>query len=148
MRSSARLLLSSGALAALVCGCAHGGVRSAGNGGVSTPGTVMADELSPPESQSIESMLAGRVSGVTVTRTSGGGFAVHIRGVNTIYGSSSPLYIVDGMPIEPGPGGSLEGINPHDIARIDVLKDAASTSIYGVRGANGVILITTKHAGQ
>ncbi|HEX8848376.1 MAG TPA: TonB-dependent receptor plug domain-containing protein [Gemmatimonadaceae bacterium] len=146
MRSSARVLLSSGFLAGLVCGCAHAGAAP-GRGGVSMPGTLTADQLEAPESESVEAMLAGRVSGVTVTRTATG-FAVRIRGISTIYGRSTPLYILDGMPIEPGPGGSLDGINPHDIARIEVLKDAASTSIYGVRGANGVILITTKRSNQ
>jgi TonB-dependent SusC/RagA subfamily outer membrane receptor len=54
------------------------------------------------------------------------------------------LYVIDGVPITPGPGGSLSGINPSDIASIEVLKDAVSTTMYGSRGANGVILIKTK----
>jgi TonB-dependent SusC/RagA subfamily outer membrane receptor len=85
------------------------------------------------------------VSGVTVTRTPDGGISVRIRGQSTINGNTEPLYVIDGLPIQPGPGGSLVGINPHDIASIEVLKDAANTAFYGVRGANGVILIKTKH---
>jgi TonB-dependent SusC/RagA subfamily outer membrane receptor len=54
------------------------------------------------------------------------------------------LYVVDGMPVHVVPGRGLDWLNPADVARIDVLKDAASTSIYGVRGGNGVILITTR----
>jgi TonB-dependent SusC/RagA subfamily outer membrane receptor len=56
------------------------------------------------------------------------------------------LYIIDGLAVQPGPGGALLGINPHDIASIEVLKDAASLSFYGVRAANGVIVIKTKRA--
>ena len=92
----------------------------------------------------IEMVLMGRVSGVWITRTADGGIAVRIRGATSIQGSNEPLYIIDGIPIEAGPNGSLVGINPYDIASIAVLKDAASVSMYGVRGSNGVILITTK----
>ena len=74
----------------------------------------------------------------------GGGIAVRIRGASSFNGSNEPLYVLDGFPMTPGPGGALTGINPYDIASIDVLKDAASTAIYGSRGANGVILIETK----
>jgi TonB-dependent outer membrane receptor, SusC/RagA subfamily, signature region len=86
------------------------------------------------------------VAGVTVTRTADGGISVRIRGQSSIYGNTEPLFVIDGLPIQPGPGGSLLGINPHDIASIEVLKDAASMAFYGVRGANGVILIKTKHS--
>lgn len=87
-------------------------------------------------------LLEGRVAGVRVLRQNGG-IAVRVRGPNTIYGGRDPLYVVDGMPIQPGPGGYI-GINPRDVASIEVLKDAASTAMYGIRGANGVIVITTK----
>ncbi len=80
-----------------------------------------------------------------VTRTPDGGIAIRIRGNSSITANAEPLYVIDGMSIEPGPGGALIGINPHDIASIEVLKDAASLSYYGVRAANGVILIKTKH---
>lgn len=62
-----------------------------------------------------------------------------MRGAASINGESTPLYVVDGVPIE-----SLSGINPNDIESIDVLKDAASAAIYGSRGSNGVVLVTTK----
>ena len=90
-----------------------------------------------------EELLAGRFPGVEVYRAPGG-IAIRIRGASSVYGSSEPLYVVDGMPIEPGPGGALVGINPADIEKIEVLKDAGSTAQWGVRGANGVILIKTK----
>jgi len=62
--------------------------------------------------------------------------------------SNAPVYVVDDVPVQPGPGGALIVINPHDIESIKVLKDPADTGIYGMRGANGVILITTKRPGK
>jgi TonB-dependent SusC/RagA subfamily outer membrane receptor len=80
-----------------------------------------------------------------VTRTPDGGVAIRIRGNSSISANMEPLYVIDGVEIQPGPGGALTGINPHDIASIEVLKDAASLAYYGLRAANGVILIKTKH---
>lgn len=110
-------------------------------------GTVVtADDLAQNPSQSIEKVLQSKVPGVTITRTAGGWLSIRIRGATTINGSSEPLYVIDGLPIQPGPDGSLVGINPADIASIEVLKDASSLAFYGVRGANGVVLIKTKHS--
>lgn len=92
-----------------------------------------------------EELLEGRFPGVTVSRVPGG-ISVRIRGESTVTGDKEPLYVVDGMTIDAGPGGALVGINPSDIERIEVLKDIGSTSQYGVRGANGVVVITTKRA--
>lgn len=86
--------------------------------------------------------LAGNLAGVRAQSTSGvpgEELQIRIRGVNTINGSSDPLYVIDGVPYE-----SMSDINPADVASIQVLKDASATSIYGARGANGVILIETK----
>ncbi len=96
----------------------------------------------------VEEMLLGRIPGVEVLRLAGGGFSVRIRGARSFLGSSEPLYVVDGIPVMGalGPGSALVGINPHDVERIDVLKDAGSTAIYGMRGANGVIVVTTRRA--
>lgn len=91
----------------------------------------------------VEEMLEG-VSGVRVLRSPGGGIRVLIRGATSIHGSNEPLYVVDGMPVEVDPGEGLSWLNPNDIASIDVLKDASATSIYGSRGANGVVIINTK----
>ncbi|MGO1245200.1 TonB-dependent receptor [Sphingobacterium sp. JB170] len=109
-----------------------------------------------------EQLLAGKVAGVTVVQSSGepgGGISVNVRGVGSINGGNSPLYVVDGFPIDNsvtvgGTGANFTGmraarnplnsINPSDIASIEVLKDASATAIYGSRGANGVVLITTK----
>ena len=96
---------------------------------------------------SVEEMLEGRVAGVTVTRTADG-IAVRIRGASSFYGNTEPLYIVDGLAVQPGPNGALSGITPQDIASIRVLKDAADIAMYGSRGANGVIVIKTKRPGR
>ena len=108
--------------------------------------TVTSEDLDQNPSQSIERALQSHIAGVTITQNAEGGISVRIRGQTTINGSTEPLFIIDGLPIEPGPGGSLVGINPHDIASIEVLKDVASLAFYGVRGANGVIIIKTKHS--
>lgn len=87
--------------------------------------------------------LNGRLAGVTATTAEGSPDAeirIRVRGGMSITGDNSPLYIVDGVQVENG----LSTISPQDIQSIDVLKDAAATAIYGARGANGVIVITTK----
>jgi TonB-dependent SusC/RagA subfamily outer membrane receptor len=108
---------------------------------------VTSGDISRTPNQPLEEILAGRVAGVRVSRASDGGIRVRIRGGSSILGSNDPLYILDGVPIEPGPNGSLSGINPYDIESIEVLKDPAQTALYGMRGANGVVVITTKRPG-
>jgi len=86
--------------------------------------------------------IQGQVAGATVTKSSnrpGAGYSITIRGENTINNSTQPLVVIDGLM-----GGDINSINPNDIQSMDVLKDASSTAIYGARGANGVIIITTK----
>ena len=90
----------------------------------------------------VEELLSSRFPGVQVYQTSQG-FSVRMRGPTSFLAQQEPLYIVDGFPIEPGPGG-LVAINPADVASIEVLKDAASQARYGLRGANGVVVIKTK----
>jgi len=107
--------------------------------------SATADQLSDVKMSRVEALLEGRFSGVHVVRTPTGGFLIRIRGASTILGNKEPLYVVDGIPVEVDPLYGLDWLNPADLARIDVLKDAAETTMYGVRGANGVILITTKH---
>lgn len=109
-------------------------------------GSVTADAIRKEPGKSIEEILAGRVAGVVVTRAQDGGIAVRIRGATSVYGNNQPLYILDGLPFEPGANGGLTGINVNDIESIKVLKDAADISMYGSRGANGVIVIKTKRA--
>ncbi|MBK6938504.1 MAG: TonB-dependent receptor plug domain-containing protein [Chitinophagaceae bacterium] len=92
----------------------------------------------------LQQALQGRAAGLEVQRVGtkpGSGAVIRIRGERTINGSNDPLIILDGIPFE---GGSLNDINPDDVASVDILKDASATAVYGSRGSNGVILITTK----
>lgn len=107
--------------------------------------------------QSFDRAMQGRVAGVQVTSNSGqpgGTLNVQIRGVGSINAGTQPLYIVDGVQVAAGglsgqgSQNALASINPNDIASIEVLKDAASASIYGAQAANGVVLITTKRGGN
>ena len=103
--------------------------------------SVTADDLKVQSQTRVDNMLQGMTSGVQVTQNSGAPGAsstVIVRGIGSI-NHASPLYIVDGMP-----AGSIDYINPNDIERIDVLKDAASAAVYGARAADGVVLVTTK----
>ena len=92
-----------------------------------------------------EEMLRGRIAGVEVIQLASGGISVRIRGAYSAMLSTEPLYVVDGIPVHAAPGGTLTWLSPRDVQRIEVLKDPAQTAFYGMRGANGVVLITTKH---
>lgn len=95
----------------------------------------------------VSQALGGRIAGVQVSSQDGGlgsNFNITIRGAGSLTQSTEPLYVIDGFPLE---SNSMGALNPRDIASIDVLKDASATAIYGSRGANGVVIITTK-AGQ
>lgn len=108
-------------------------------------GTVGGETVQRDGVQRVEEMLR-RVPGVVVTRLSGGSYSVRVRGggVRLLAGASTgePLIVLDGMPLPIGPG-ALDSVSPADVDRIDVLKDA-DASIYGSRGANGVILVRTR----
>ncbi len=105
---------------------------------------IKSDKIEGHVASNVTNALAGTTPGVQFTSSNGdpssNGATLRIRGVGSISASNSPLYIVDGMPYE----GVISNINPQDIASMTVLKDAAASAIYGARGANGVILITTK----
>lgn len=108
-------------------------------------GSISAEEIEREGNVSIAEILQGRVAGVHVYQAADGSLAVRIRGQTSILGSNEPLYVVDGVPLTPSLGGNtLMGVNPYDVESIRVLKDASATAIYGMRGANGVIIITTK----
>ncbi|SRR5712692_9338559 len=148
-----RVVPDVGLLVGLLSGCAHphGGSqrqvadsthRDSTFGGDPRREVVTSDEIR--KDRPIEEALSGRFPGVEVTRTADGSVSVRIRGGSSIMGSNEPLYVIDGVEIAPGPDGALTGINPYDIESIQVLKDAASTAMYGSRGSNGVILIRMK----
>jgi len=92
--------------------------------------------------RTVADMLVGRFPGVEVRQLPSGGTSIRIRGSRSIKGSSEPLLVLDGNPQHNG-SQSLQDLDPHDIKSIEVLKDAAAAAVYGSRGANGVILIST-----
>ncbi|TPE43456.1 SusC/RagA family TonB-linked outer membrane protein [Pontibacter mangrovi] len=107
--------------------------------------SLKGGELNKAPASSVDQLLQGKIAGVQVVAPSGepgAGATVRIRGISSINGSNSPLVVVDGFPW--GDAGNLKQINPEDIESIEVLKDASAAAIYGSRGANGVILVTTK----
>ncbi len=124
--------------------------------------SIGGDDVQNSTQTSVDQMMQGKVAGVRISQTSGqpgGGVSIRIRGNSSLNLGNDPLYVIDGMPIDnsapivgdgvniPGnttPPNPLNSINPQDIESIQVLKDASATAIYGSRGANGVILITTK----
>jgi TonB-linked SusC/RagA family outer membrane protein len=111
-----------------------------------TVSSVPKERLSEIPVTNVLHAVEGSVAGVTVTQTSsvpGSSAAILVRGQNTITSGTGPLIIVDGIPFSKA-GGLTNDINPNDIESISILKDASATAIYGVNGANGVILITTK----
>lgn len=95
--------------------------------------------------RTLEDVFVGKFPGLEVIRLPTGGITFRIRGVDTILGNGEPLIVVDGAQLLNG-GGGLQFLNPDDIVRVEVLKDIGSTGVYGMRGANGVILITTRGA--
>jgi TonB-dependent SusC/RagA subfamily outer membrane receptor len=108
------------------------------------PGTTMtAQDIEGRTAGKVEEVMAGKFSGVQVYQGTDG-LVVRIRGATSVYGSTEPLFVIDDMVVQPGPGGALVGINPNDIEKIEVLKDIGSTARWGIQGANGVVLITTK----
>ena len=104
---------------------------------------IKADKIVNRQTSNITSALVGSMAGVQVIQDNGQPgqeMTIRVRGVSSINGSMKPLYVVDGVPFD----GELSSINPSDIEKITTLKDAVSTSLYGSRGANGVVMITTK----
>lgn len=107
--------------------------------------SLSSAEVQKRGTTSIVEAMQGQIAGVNISNASGragAGFNIQIRGLNTLSGSSEPLYVVDGVVT------GISFLNPSDITRIDVLKDASSTAIYGSRGSNGVVIITTKTSAE
>ena len=158
MVSLARVTLLSASLVALATACASAPPPRAdglvGDPPVAAPApaptnVVTSDDLEragDANGDAILKALMAKVPGLQIARTADGPLAIRIRGTHSVSANDEPLYIIDGVEIRPGPGGALSGINAHDIASIEVLKDAASLSFYGLRAANGVIVIKTKQA--
>lgn len=117
--------------------------------------TVDSTQFNTGRIVSPEALIRGKVAGVQVSENNepGGGLSIRIRGGTSVNASNEPLYVVDGVPVDIGGGSTVNGrnglnfLNPNDIESVTVLKDASSTAIYGNRGANGVVMITTKSGG-
>jgi len=139
-------------LAALLAGCSQSGPRSTETPAPKQAGTAQvatADDVRQSPNVPIEQQLMARSPGVVIARTSEGNLTIRIRGgSSSVQGNNAPLYIVDGVPFSPSMDGGLSGLNPHDIQSIRVLKDATDITMYGSRGANGVIVIKTKQSRQ
>lgn len=119
--------------------------RPAPEHGATAVSVVTAEDVANVRAARIEEFLMGRVPGLTVYRTANGDYTMRIRGMTSFRGNDEPLVIVDGMPlIGGGASRSLAHLNPADVARVEVLKDAGALAMYGVQGGNGVILITTR----
>jgi len=113
------------------------------------PHSVMtSEEIERAPGRSLAQLLSDRFPGVTVTERSDGGLSIRIRGVSSLMSNNQPLCMVDDVPMDIEHGANLRAINPHDIASIEIVQDPAGTAMYGVRGANGVIVIRTKRPGQ
>jgi TonB-dependent SusC/RagA subfamily outer membrane receptor len=112
--------------------------RSGVSGAVAT---VRPEDLDR-EITSMEELFQG-LAGVTVRRLPNGGISLRIRGSSSLSSSGEPLYVINGVPVHAPPGQALLGVSARDIIRIEILKDAGATAIYGSRGANGVVLVFT-----
>ncbi|MCG8319589.1 MAG: SusC/RagA family TonB-linked outer membrane protein [Cytophagales bacterium] len=125
--------------------------------------SLKTEDFNPGANVSVDQLMVGRVAGVQINQTSsepGGGLSIRVRGASSVNAGNEPLYVIDGFPIDnsallsgagaaglgsnQNPRNPLNALNPNDIESIEVLKDASATAIYGSRGANGVILVTTK----
>jgi TonB-dependent SusC/RagA subfamily outer membrane receptor len=135
---------------ALACGPAASPPASGASPSTAAVSTVVPTETDARVSR-VEELLRG-VPGLEVTALPNGDYRLRIRGQRSIRNNATdddPLLVIDGVPISSGSlRSTLAGVAPGDVARIEVLKDAAATSMYGSRGANGVIVITTKRAKQ
>ncbi len=164
LRESSFLLTA----AALLVGClATPGLDSDPNGAESAPGSASDDEVrvgygtqdrdevtgavssiraedAGREVTSIMDLIEGRLPGVSVRRLGNGEVSIRVRGASSFMGGGEPLFVIDGRPVMTPASSALMAISPRDVVRIDVLKDAGATAIYGSRGANGVIVITTR----
>lgn len=142
--------------AAVWMGCAHGSTSStiepereceegatSENWGASSVYVVCAEDFEGVPAFQLEQWLEGRVPGLWVVHGPRGP-SLLIRGRSSFLGNTEPLYVLDGVPLQLEPGRGLYWLSPRDIQRVEILKDASATAIYGVRGANGVVLITTR----
>ncbi len=162
MRKSAAAVVVSCCVTVMVSGCASSSHQraegaapasdTAGSGAHPRRNATGATDSLPMASleqqhvEDIADLLRGRVPGLVVLRLPNGDISLRIRGNDSLTEEGEPLLVIDGMPVaSPNLSGALRSLRPHEIASIEVLKDVSSTAVYGMRGAHGVIVITTKH---
>ncbi len=141
-----------GLLAGCVAACSHG--KAATPAGVEAPApvtaqphsTLSAEEIQRVNGRPIEQLIMDRFPGVIASRAADGTLYLRIRGVGSFYSNNEPLYVIDGNPMPDA--SALRILNPYDVVSIEVVKDPAGMALYGVRGANGVIIIKTKVGDQ
>src|SRR6266566_3376027 len=129
-----------------LAGCAHHNRTDAATPASSPANTITAEDIDRAPGLSLEQLLVTRIPGLSLSRAADGHLVIHIRGTSTLLGDEEPLFVVNGIPLDTPIGGNLSSINPRDVEYITVLRDAASTAMYGIRGANGVIVIKTKQS--
>jgi TonB-dependent SusC/RagA subfamily outer membrane receptor len=111
--------------------------------------TVTKEEIDRARVTRIEDLIRSRIPGVQVLRKGNGELAIRVRGPSTLNGRDDALIVLDGLPLaEATAGMALATLNPQEVQRIDVLKDAGSTAIYGSRGTNGVVIIKTRRGNR
>ncbi len=135
------------ALGMLCVACSHSRPESAQpSAALPLPPSATVQGVAPgePAPRTLDQMLAGKLSGVSVTPGPHGGIVFRMMGPTSFSGAEGPLFIVDGTQVEVSPGGALPWINPQDVESITALKNPSDIAVYGVRGGNGVIVIKTK----
>jgi iron complex outermembrane receptor protein len=137
-----------GVVAIVLCaGC--GGTHRSGDATPQTTGAISSFTPTDDEKRvsRVEEMLIGRFPGLEVVRLANGNYTLRIRGPSSFKSNEEPLLVVDGTPVAAGQmSNALAALSPHDVAHIEVLKDAGATAIYGIRGGNGVVVITTNRS--
>lgn len=134
-----------GAIILVIAGCGRSPDHRPSRPDPAKTGTLITrEDIERHPGESIERLLQRRVPGLVVRRTRNGGIALQLRGATTFDGGDTgPLYVLNDIPVEPGPDGSVPGLDPRDIESIRVLR-GPDTALYGIRGQNGVILIRTR----
>jgi len=144
------ITLLAGIFVAFISGCGQqtanneGGAAAAPKQDQPSPSGTSSPEVQKRPHETIETLLNARTTGAIVHVNSDGSLSVQIRGAQSVNSGSQPLFVVDGIPVPVGPGGTIAGVNPYEIESIRVLKGPPETTMYGVRGGNGVVVITTK----
>lgn len=145
-RFNSHTLIPAALLTGLLGACAQPRQVTSTAPSPSTSLTAQDIERGASPGEPVEQLLMDRFPGVDVRRIAGGGVSIRIRGPASFFSDGEPLYVVDGVALPLGTQG-LSWLNPYDIQSIKVLKDPTDTAIYGLRGANGVIVVTTKRPG-